>query len=128
MVIDHTSNLIVSLKNASAAGKDYLVVPSTKMNTAILNVLKSNAFIGEFSNKKDDKGIKVELLYRDGMPAITDVKRISKNSKRVYSSSTELKSVKRGYGMVVLTTPNGVLSGSDARKAKVGGEVLFEIW
>jgi len=128
MVIDHISNLIISLKNASIAGNDYLVVPSTKISTAILNVLKENNFIGEFSNKKDDKGIKVELIYKDGMPAITDVKRISKNSRRVYSSSAELKSVKRGYGMVVITTPNGVLSGSDARKAKVGGEVLFEIW
>jgi small subunit ribosomal protein S8 len=130
MVIDNISNLIISLKNASVSGKDYLNVPSTKMNTAILNVLKENNFITDFSQKDKDskKIIKVILKYEDGNPVITDVKRISKNSRRVYKSSKEIKNVKRGYGISVLSTPNGVLSSLNAREQKVGGELLFEIW
>ena len=129
MVVDNISNLIISLKNASTAGKDYLRVPATKMNDSILNVLKVNNFIADFSKKdKDAKDIKVFLKYDDGAAAITDVKRISKNSKRVYQSSKEIKNVRRGYGMAVISTPKGVMSGLDAREQKVGGELLFEIW
>jgi len=129
MVVDNISNLIISLKNASTAGKDYLRVPATKINSAILNVLKENNFIVDFSKKdKDAKDIKVVLKYEDGAAAITDVKRISKNSKRVYQSSKEIKNVRRGYGMAVISTPKGVMSGINAREQKVGGELLFEIW
>ena len=129
MVVDNISNLIISLKNASTAGKDYLRVPATKINSAILNVLKENNFITDFSKKdKDAKDIKVVLKYEDGAAAITDVKRISKNSKRVYQSSKEIKNVRRGYGMAVISTPKGVMSGINAREQKVGGELLFEIW
>lgn len=129
MVVDNISNLIISLKNASIAGKDYLRVPATKINTAILSVLKENNFITDFAQKdKETKDIKVVLKYEDGAAAITDVKRISKNSKRVYQSSKEIKNVRRGYGMSVISTPNGVMSGLNARKQNVGGELLFEIW
>jgi small subunit ribosomal protein S8 len=129
MVVDNISNLITSLKNASTAGKDYLNVPATKMSVSILNVLKENNFIADFSTKdKEAKQIKVVLRYEDGAAAITDVKRISKNSRRVYQSSKEIKNVRRGYGMAVLSTPNGVLSGLTAKEQKVGGELLFEIW
>jgi small subunit ribosomal protein S8 len=129
MVVDNISNLIISIKNASTAGKDYLNVPATKISNAILNVLKENNFIQDFSKKdKDSKTIKVVLKYEDGTPVITDVKRVSKNSKRVYQSSKEIKNIKRGYGISVLSTPNGVLSGQQAREQKVGGELLFEIW
>ena len=129
MVVDNISNLITSLKNASAAGKDYLNVPATKMSISILNVLKENNFIADFSKKdKDAKTIKVVLKYEDNTPVITDVKRISKNSKRVYQSNKEIKNVRRGYGMAVISTPKGVMSGLDAREQKVGGELLFEIW
>jgi small subunit ribosomal protein S8 len=129
MVVDNISNLIISIKNASKAGKDYLNVPSTKTNTAILNVLKENNFIQDFSKKdKESKTIKVVLKYEDGTPVVTDVKRISKNSKRVYQSTKEIKSVRRGYGISVISTPNGILSGRQAREQKVGGEMLFEIW
>ena len=129
MVVDNISNLIISLKNASTAGKDYLRVPATKMNASILNVLKENNFISDFTQKdKDTKDLKVVLKYDDGVAVITDVKRISKNSKRVYQSSKEIKNVRRGYGMSVISTPKGVMSGLDAREQKIGGELLFEIW
>ena len=129
MVVDNISNLIISIKNASTAGKDYLNVPATKISNAILNVLKENNFIQDFSKKdKDSKTIKVVLKYEDGSPVVTDVKRVSKNSKRVYQSTKEIKNIKRGYGISVLSTPNGVLSGQQAREQKVGGELLFEIW
>lgn len=128
MVIDRISNLIISLKNASKAGLDFVYADNTKMNDSILKVLKDNNFILDYSRKDKDKKIKIELNYIDNVPAINDVKRISKNSKRVYQSNKEIKNVKRGYGLAVFSTPVGVISGIEAKKNKVGGELLFEIW
>lgn len=128
MVVDNISNLIISLKNASKAGKDCILAPFTKINVAILNVLKANNFVADFEAKEKNRQIKVVLKYNDDGPAITDVKRISKNSKRIYQSVKDIKKVRNGFGIGVLSTPNGVLSTVDARAQKVGGEILFEIW
>jgi small subunit ribosomal protein S8 len=127
MVIDRISNLIISLKNASKAGHDFVYVDDTKMNESIIKLLKDKKLIKDFAKNKNKK-IKIELEYDEQGPVINEVKRISKNSKRVYQSYKEIKRVKRGYGLSVFSTPQGVISGDDARIAKVGGELLFEIW
>lgn len=131
MVIDSISNLIIVLKNAQERGLDTTRAPFSKLNSAILEVLKREGFISDFENKGKEvkKHIDIKLKYNDaGVPAITDVKRISRQSKRVYKAVDEIRSVKNGYGCLVLTTPAGILTGSQARKQKVGGEALFEIW
>lgn len=130
MVTDPISNLIISLKNASLQGIEEITVPYSKIKNNILEVLKKEGYISDFEKKGKDikKKLKVELKYDSGSPKINDVKRLSKFSKRVYKGVNEIYPVKNGYGILVLSTPKGVISDRDARKQKVGGEALFEIW
>jgi small subunit ribosomal protein S8 len=130
MVNDRISNLINGLKTASIAKKETMTVPSSKLVVSILELLKKQEFITDFSVNGDKvkKDAVITLKYENGLPAINDVKKVSKTSKRIYRGADSIKSVKSGYGLSVVTTPKGVISGSEARKSKVGGEVLFEIW
>ena len=134
MVGDKISELIISLKNASVVKKDKVIVSYSKLLESILTVLKEKNFIESFEISKKDKAIKdktitIVLKYDEkGIPAITDVKRVSKLSKRIYKKSKEIRSVKQGFGLAVISTPNGIVSDSFARENHVGGEVMFEIW
>jgi len=117
------------MKNASLAGKESVSFPSSKIKNAILECLKKEGFISSVSKKKGGfPAVEVGLIYVDKKPRITEVKRISKQSKRVYFSMKNIHSVKNGSGLLVLSTPKGILSGKEARKEQVGGEALFKIW
>ena len=101
------------------------------MNESILEVLKREGFVSDI--EKSGKGIRkhldITLKYDDaGLPVIHDVKRVSKQSKRVYRAVNEIHPIKNGYGLLVLSTPSGILTDKQARKSNVGGEALFEIW
>lgn len=130
MVGDTISNIIISLKNAQKARHNEVVFLFSNMKLAVLEVLKKEGFISnvEKSGKDLAKKIIVTLKYEDQKPAITDVKRISKQSKRMYVGYKNLKSVRNGYGITVLSTPQGVMSNKQASKLKVGGEILFTMW
>lgn len=130
MVNDSISNLITSLKNASMTGKETVHVPATKMVVSILDVLKKKNYIEDYSLEGQDpkKTVKVSVKYENGNPAIHGVKRVSKLSQRIYKSIKDIRPVKNGYGMLVLTTPQGILSDKEATDKKVGGEALFKIW
>ncbi len=129
MVGDKISELIISLKNASRVSKDDVLLPKTKLSLSILEVLQKNDFVASYKVDEKKNLISVKLQYDEaGNPAITDVKRVSKLSKRVYKNAKEITPVKNGYGIAVISTPAGVLSDEDARKQKVGGEILFKIW
>ncbi len=130
MVGDTISNIIISLKNAQKARHTEVVFLYTNMKLAVLEVLKKEGFIAnvEKSGKDLAKKLIVTLKYEDGAPAITDVKRISKQSKRMYVGYKDLKSVRNGYGITVLSTPQGIMSNKQASKLKVGGEILFTMW
>ncbi len=127
--MDRISNLIIKLKNASKVGHTTTEVPFTKLTEAILKKLQQFGYIKGFSVKgKTVRTIEVELIYVDSKSRIEDVKRISKLSRRVYEKAVNLRPVRRGYGLSIISTPKGILSDSEARKQKVGGEVLFQIW
>jgi small subunit ribosomal protein S8 len=131
MVKDSVSDLIISLKNASKRGKEALTTPYTKMNLSILEVLKKEGFIEDVEKHGKDlkKHINITLKYNEnGKPKINEVKRISKQSKRIYKGVNEIHPVRNGYGLLVLSTPEGIISGKQVKKLKIGGEVLFEIW
>ncbi len=131
MVGDPIGDFIIRLKNASAVNHEVVSIPFSKMKMAVAEVLKENGYIKdvEKSGKKVRKTIHVRLQYKDdGTPRISSVKRISKPGRRIYKSVDDIHSVRYGKGMSVISTPNGILTDSQARKARVGGEVLFEIW
>jgi small subunit ribosomal protein S8 len=130
MVGDTISNLIISLKNAQKARHQEVVISFSKVKLAILETLKKEGFILDVQKSGKDlkKKLIITLKYEDGTPAITDVKRISKQSKRIYGGYKDIKSVRNGYGITVLSTPQGIVSNKEASKLKVGGELLFTMW
>mgnify|MGYP001592248220 FL=1 len=118
------------LKNASLAGKESVSFPASKMKNAIADCLKKEGYLSEVS-KKVKKGfpvLEVELVYTNKTPKITEVERISKQSRRVYFKMKDIHSIRNGSGLLVLSTPKGILSGKEARKEQVGGEALFRLW
>jgi len=127
---DPISDMIVRLKNAGLSQKDSVVFPYSKLKYEICVVLEKEGFIKSLTKKsKKSRALEVELNYGlDSSPRIQDVKRISKPSRRVYMKSSELRPVKNGYGTLILSTPKGIVTDVLARKEKVGGEALFEIW
>ncbi len=130
MVKDSISNLIVNLKNAGVSGRQYVVSPFSNFNLAVLELLQKEGYIHSVSKKgkKAEKYIEVEVAYNEGKSRITGVKRLSTFSKRMYQAASEIRSVKNGQGLLVLSTPKGVLTDKEAKKENVGGEVLFKIW
>jgi len=130
MVGDTISNTIISLKNAQRAKHETVTFAYTKMTHSVLEAIKKNGFIGEIEKTGKDlkKKLIVTLKYEDGAPAITDVKRMSKQSRRMYLGYKNIKPVRNGYGTSILSTPQGVMSDKEAIKSKIGGEVLFKMW
>jgi small subunit ribosomal protein S8 len=129
-IMDSISNMIIMMKNASLAGNETVVFSHSKLKHAILDCLKKEGYVSDFSKKIKKSGtfLEVQLSYISGKPRIADVQRVSKQSRRVYFGMKDIHSVRNGTGMLVLSTPKGILSGKEARKEQVGGEALFKIW
>lgn len=128
--MDPIANMLIMMKNASKAGKETTTFPHSKLKNAILECLKKEGFITDFS-KKTRKGlpvIEVTLAYLESKPKINEVSRISKQSKRVYFGMKDIHPIRSGTGILVLSTPKGIMTGRDARKEQVGGEALFKMW
>ncbi len=118
------------MKNGSLAGKESVTLPYSKMKNAIAECLKKEGYVSSVAKKvkKDQPILEVGLLYVDKKPKVTEVERISKQSRRVYFGMKDIHTVRNGSGLLVLSTPKGILSGKEARKEQVGGEALFRIF
>lgn len=130
MLSDHIGDMMNQIKNAGAAGKESLSIPYSEFKASILELLEKKGYVTSVAKrgKKVHKSIDIVLSYVDSQPKIQGVKRISRVSGRVYKGSEDMRPVKHGHGMLVMTTPKGIMAGSDAKKQNVGGEALFEIW
>lgn len=124
------TNLLTQLKNAQAVKKKEIKIFHSRMDEKILELLKENNYIESFERKGrvPKRILDIKLKYNDGRGTISGIKFVSKPSRRLYVGYKEIKLVKRGYGLSVISTPKGIITGKEARKNKVGGEVLFEIW
>jgi len=133
-MVDPVSDMLVRIKNATAVRQDQTVIPFSKMKLAIAGVLQRAGYIGEIErkNKKHKKSeheyLLVTLKYNEGESAITGIRMISRQSRRMYLATDEIKAVRSGQGMSIISTSKGVMSSHDARKARIGGEVICEIW
>lgn len=129
---DPIGDFITRLKNAGNTGKANISVPFSKMKLAIAELLNAKGFVGNVSKKnkgETPRTISIDLLYgADGKPLISNVKRISKPSRRLYENAKNIKQFRRGFGMSVFSTPQGIMADVDAKKANLGGEILFSIW
>lgn len=131
MTTDPIADLINRLKNAGAVKKQSVSIPFSAFKLAIAEKLKDAGYVAgvEKKGKKARKTLDVVLKYAEsGSPAISGVKRVSKPGRRMYKSVHEIRPVRYGHGMLILSTPQGVKTDTEARKEKVGGEALFEIW
>lgn len=129
MITDPISDLIIRLKNGTAAGKAKVSVRHSKLAENIAHALKKAGYIsGVGKNKQSPYEMDIDLLYFDTGPRIHGVERVSKPSRRIYQKCGDIRTVKSGYGNAFLSTPKGILIDSEAKRSKVGGEVLFKIW
>jgi small subunit ribosomal protein S8 len=124
------TNLLTQLKNAQAVKKKEIKIFHSRMDEKILELLKENNYIESFERKgRGPKRIlDVKLKYNDGRGAISGIKLVSKPSRRLYIGYEKMRPVKQGYGLLVISTSKGILTAKEARKMKVGGEALFQIW
>ena len=123
--------MLTNILNASRAKKETVDVPASRLAQEILTIFKTDGYIENFRLMKDNKQgiLKVYLRYEQNKkPAIGGVKKISKPSLRIYAKQHELPRVLDGLGTAVVSTSRGVMSGKEARKQKVGGEILCYIW
>jgi small subunit ribosomal protein S8 len=127
---DPLGDLLTRIRNGQRARKDSVVSPASKLRARVLDVLQREGYIRGYSEEQvaGHPGLRIELKYFEGQPAIQHVARISKPGRRVYSGSKELPRVRNGLGMTIVSTPRGVLSDAEARDQNVGGEVLAEVF
>ncbi len=129
--MDVIGDLIVRLQNAGAIGKASVSLPYSAYKMAVAEKLRDAGFVKgvEKKGKKVKKTLDITLKYSEaGKHAIEGAKRISKPGRRMYKSVLEIHPVRYGHGALILSTPYGIKTDKEARKEKVGGEVLFEIW
>ncbi len=128
---DPIADMLTRIRNAQAVKKETVVFPYSKIKWEILNVLSKNDYIKglDKTNKKNKKFIEIILKYdEEKAPKISELRRVSKPSRRVYVHAKDIWFFKKGLGIKVLSTPKGILSDKEAKKLNVGGEVLLEIW
>jgi len=123
-------DLLAKIKNAYRARKEGFQTPYTGLNHNVAKLLARYGFIKEVSRRTTDKKLflDIKLSYPDEKARDIDFKVVSKPSRRVYAGYRDVRAVRQGYGLGVLSTPKGVMTNSEARAAKVGGEYLFQIW
>lgn len=128
MVNDAVSDMLIRIKNGYLAKNSSVSIPWSKAREAILKVLEKNGFIE--SVKVNSKGgeMEVKLKYADKKPAMEDVKRVSRPSLRVYAGKNRMPMVLGGMGIAIVSTPAGIMTGADAHKKGLGGEILAEVW
>ena len=125
--MDYISNFLTSVRNAEMASHTELTVPSSKMGLEVARILKENGIIADFSliESTPQNRISIQLNMSAGKH---HYKRISKPGRRVYTDVKNIPLVLRGLGMVILSTPKGLLTGKQAKKQNVGGEILCEVY
>ena len=130
MVNDPIGDLLIQIKNASMARKQSISVPYSRLKHAVADVLSQEGYVGRVAKAGEavKSSLTVEITYQDGAPAITDVKRVSKPGLRQYVKSQKIPTVLGGMGVAILSTPQGIMTGKDAKKRRLGGELLCTIW
>ena len=128
---DPLGDMLTRIRNGQSARKTVVSSPSSRFRTNVLEVLKREGYIRNYSSVDVRPGIqelKIELKYHDGEPVISEIKRVSRPGRRVYYGIRDLPRVYNGLGIAILSTPRGVLSDTEARTANVGGEVLCHVF
>lgn len=127
MHTDPIADLLTRIRNASKARHEKTMIPSSKIKKEILRVMKEKKFIEDFQEIAED-GVKKSLSVKLIPEKELSLKRVSKPGQRIYKKSTELVPVLRGFGCSIISTSQGIMSGGEARKKGLGGELLCEVY
>ena len=127
---DPLGDMLTRIRNGQQARKDSVLSPASKLRARVLDVLEREGYIRGYHEEMlgAHPGLRIELKYFEGQPAIQHVSRVSRPGRRVYSGASELPRVRNGLGITIVSTPKGVLSDAEARNQNVGGEVLAEVF
>ncbi len=135
-VSDPIADMLTRIRNAVMAGQTVTAMPSSKMKVAIAKILKKEGFIKDYEvvegERRGQKMLRVHLKYigerRDRRPVLTGLERVSKPGRRVYAGKHDIPWVLSGMGIAIVSTSRGVMTGREARKQGVGGEVICKVW
>ena len=127
---DPIGDMIARVKNAQARKHKKVELPSSKFKSKIAEILKNEGFIKDFKVSTEEKKniLSLELKYHSGNPVISNFERVSKPGRRIFSSADSLPKINNGLGIAILSTPKGVMTDIDARKQKVGGEIVCKVF
>jgi len=127
---DPITDMLNQIRNAHAVAKTEISIPFSQLKQEIAKILIEEEFLGSIKKvpKKDDKILKITLKYNQNVPAISGLKRISKPGRRVYIKASEIRAVRGGQGITIISTPKGLMINKKARKMRLGGEVICEVW
>ena len=127
---DPIGDMIARVKNAQARNHKKVELPSSNFKSKIANILKNEGFIKDFKIVGNDKKpvLSLELKYHSGSPVISNFERVSKPGRRIFSSADSLPKINNGLGIAIISTPKGVMTDMDARKQKVGGEIICKVF
>ncbi|MCR9142364.1 MAG: 30S ribosomal protein S8 [bacterium] len=127
---DPIADMLTRIRNASRAGHPQVTFPASKLKVAILDILKGEGFIAEYSSKSEKRlsDIEVKLKYTGKTPVIRQLERVSRPGRRLYTNAGELQPVRNNMGIAIVSTSQGVMTGRKAKKLNIGGEVLCRVW
>lgn len=139
MVTDPISNMLVQIKNAQAIGREQVILPFSKMRFQVAEILKNSGYISNVEKKskpvrpgKSEKGehenLHLTLSYQDNQGALSGVRIISRPSRRMYIKAKDIKLVRSGHGLAIISTPQGIMDSREAKKNNLGGEIICEVW
>ena len=130
MVNDPIGDMLAQIKNGTLAGKSKIELPFSQMKLAVASILATEGYVASVSKKGDEPKAKlaIELFYENGASRVTGIKRKSKPGMRVYIGRENIPIVLGGMGISILSTPQGVMTGREAKKRGIGGELLCEVW
>lgn len=126
MVTDPVGDMLTVIRNGYMAKKPQVTVPFSKHKLEVANVLASRNFIAGAS--RQNSKIEIDLAYDGQKPKLTQIKRVSKPGLRIYTKSKNIKKIKGGRGMLIISTPQGVMTAEDAKEKKSGGEIICKVW
>ncbi len=126
---DPIGDMLVRIKNALLRNHKKVELPSSKFKERIANVLKTEGYIIDYKVSEDKKpNIVIDLKYSSGNPVISTIERVSKPGRRIFSSAESLPKINNGLGIAIVSTPKGVMTDVDARKQKIGGEIICKVF
>ena len=130
MVIDPIADMLTRIRNAQAVNHQTVVIPFSKLKLKLANILAKEELIGKVTSqgRKTHKVIEIELKYQKGQSVIETIKRISKPGRRIYIKKDQIRLIRQGFGLSIISTSQGLMTNREAKKKGLGGEVLCHIW